>query len=75
MDKLKRWVTQYFVHLERLVAEKPDPSANEELARRFILEVLDDADTVSEVKKLNLPDDLAEASREDIRSLNRIFDG
>ena len=56
------------------MAEKPDPSANEELARRFILEVLDDADRVSEVKKLNLPDDLAEASQEDIKSLNRIVD-
>jgi hypothetical protein len=74
MDRLKLWVTRYFVHYTRLIDGKPDPSANEDMASRFALDVLDDANTVLGIKALNLPDDLSRASQEDIRALTRIFD-
>jgi hypothetical protein len=74
MVRLKLWVTRYFVHYNRLIDGKPDPSANEDIASRFVLDVLDDANTAAEIKALNLPDDLSRASQEHFRSLTRIFD-
>jgi hypothetical protein len=74
MDRLKLWVTQYFVHYSRLIAGNRNPSANEELASRFALDVLDDAGTVAGIKRLNLPGDLLQASQEDFKFLTRIFD-
>jgi hypothetical protein len=61
------------------VSGNTNPSANEDLASRFVLDVLDDdvlddAGTVAEIKKLNLPSDLLQASQEDFKSLTRIFD-
>ncbi|KAK4118722.1 hypothetical protein N657DRAFT_659464 [Parathielavia appendiculata] len=67
MEKLKRWATRYFVHYTRFIDGKPDPSANEDIASRFALDVLDDVYTVAEIQALNLPRDLSQASQEDIR--------
>ncbi len=47
------------VHTNRLYNGKPDGCVNEELGRRLVLEVLDDAETVSAIKSLHLPADLA----------------
>lgn len=69
MEKLRRWVTQYFIHLNRLAMNKSDGSINEELGRRFIVEVFEDADS----EKLKFPD-LANASQDDIKSLTDVFD-
>lgn len=67
IEKLQRWVTDYFIHESRLIYSKPDASVNEELARRFVLEVVEDK------KTLNFPN-LLEASQEDIRSLTQAFE-
>lgn len=84
MANLARWTAQYFVHDNRLATGKPDGSANEELGRRLVLEVLDDAETVSALKGLHLPADLAAAktglassssSQEHFETLTRLFDG
>ncbi|RYP21254.1 hypothetical protein DL767_009306 [Monosporascus sp. MG133] len=69
LEKLKRWVTQYFIHDNRLINNKPDGSVNEELARRFILEVFEDPNS----EKMKLPD-LAKASQDDIKSLTDVFE-
>ncbi|KAK1480204.1 SCP-like extracellular protein [Colletotrichum tamarilloi] len=69
MDKLNRWVTQYFIHANRLVMNKPDGEVNEELARRFILEVVED----KESEKLKFPD-LSIASQETIQTLTQVFE-
>jgi hypothetical protein len=84
MASLARWTAQYFVHANRLATGKPDGSVNEELGRRLVLEVLDDAETVSALKGLHLPADLAAArtslagssiSQEHFETLTRLFDG
>lgn len=65
MDRLKLWVTRYVVHYNRLIDGKPDPSANEDIASRSVLDVLDvldEGNTVAEIKALNLHDDLSRAS-------------
>ena len=67
LEKLQRWVTDYFIHENRLITNKPDASVNEELARRFVLEVVEDK------KTLNFPN-LSEVSQEDIGSLTRAFE-
>lgn len=69
MEKMKRWVTQYFIHQNRLIKYKPDASVNEELARRFILEVIEDKDSM----ELKLPD-LARANQSDIETLTKVFE-
>ncbi|KAI3540313.1 SCP-like extracellular protein [Colletotrichum abscissum] len=69
MDKLNRWVTQYFIHANRLVMNKPDGEVNEELARRFILEVVED----KESEKLKVPD-LSIASQETVQTLTQVFE-
>ncbi|OBT63851.1 hypothetical protein VE03_06582 [Pseudogymnoascus sp. 23342-1-I1] len=68
LENLKRWVTQYFVHINRLVTHKSDGSVNEELGRRFILEEVD-----VDSEKLNIPD-LDKASQDDIKALTDVFD-
>lgn len=70
MEKLRRWVTHYFIHTNRLIKNKPDSSVNEELARRFILEVIP-GDKESE--KLKLPG-LSGAGQGDIKSRTGVFD-
>ena len=84
MANLARWVAQYFVHDNRLYTGKPDGSVNEELGRRLALEVLDDAETVSALKGLHIPADLAAAktsvsgsssSLDHFKKLTRLFDG
>jgi len=45
MEKLRRWVTQYFIHTNRLAMNKNDCSINEELRRRFIVEGFEDTDS------------------------------
>ncbi|KAG7288407.1 hypothetical protein NEMBOFW57_007939 [Staphylotrichum longicolle] len=84
MANLAHWTAQYFVHDNRLATGKPDGSANEELGRRLVLEVLDDAETVSALKGLHLLADLAAAktglassssSQEHFETLTRLFDG
>jgi hypothetical protein len=69
LEKLRRWIGHYFIHLNRLAKNKNDGSVNEELARRFIVEVVQD--TASE--KLKLPD-LAKANQDDIKSLTDVFE-
>jgi hypothetical protein len=51
MEKLRRWVTQDFIHTDRVTMNKNDISINEELRRRFIVEVFDNTDS----EKLKLP--------------------
>ena len=67
MEKLQRWVTDYFIFYTQLTCGKPDASLNKELARRFVLEVVEDKET------LNFPN-LLEASQDDIRSLTQAFE-
>ncbi|RYO97489.1 hypothetical protein DL765_011185 [Monosporascus sp. GIB2] len=69
LGKLRRWVTQYFIHQNRLIHNKPDSSVNEEVARRFILEVFEDPNS----EKLKLPD-IAKASQDDITPLTDVFE-
>ncbi|KAJ0334307.1 hypothetical protein COL5a_000359 [Colletotrichum fioriniae] len=69
MEKLNRWVTKYFIHANRLVTNKPDGEVNEELARRFLLEVVED----KESEKLKFPD-LSTASQETIQTLTQVFE-
>ncbi|KAI4597530.1 hypothetical protein KJ359_004232 [Pestalotiopsis sp. 9143b] len=69
MAKLRRWVAGYFVHYLRLAANKPDMTVNNELGRRFILEVVES----KELEALQLSD-LAKATQDDIKSLTGIFD-
>ncbi|KAK7435634.1 SCP-like extracellular protein [Colletotrichum acutatum] len=69
MDKLNRWVTKYFIHANRLVMNKPDGEINEELARRFILEVIEDRES----EKLKIPD-LSVTSQETIQALTQVFE-
>ena len=82
MANLTRWVAQYFVHTNRLYTGKLDGSVNEELGRRLVIEVLDDAEVVSAIKSLHLPADLAAAktspsgsgsSQEHFEALTRLF--
>ncbi|KFY42557.1 hypothetical protein V494_02357 [Pseudogymnoascus sp. VKM F-4513 (FW-928)] len=68
LENLKRWVTQYFVHLDRIVTSKSDGSVNDELGRRFIIEEVD-----VDSEKLNIPD-LEKASQDDIKALTNVFD-
>ncbi|GJC87652.1 hypothetical protein ColLi_10490 [Colletotrichum liriopes] len=69
MDRLTRWVAEYLVHVNRLVNKKLDGSANDEIARRFVLEVVE----TTELRGLGLFD-LSTASQVDIESLVRIFE-
>ncbi|OHW98463.1 hypothetical protein CSPAE12_02882 [Colletotrichum incanum] len=69
MDRLKRWVAEYLVHINRLAIEKLDGSVNDELARRFVLEVVE----TTELQKFGLFN-LSAASQVDIKSLVRIFE-
>ncbi|KAL3954475.1 hypothetical protein ACCO45_010038 [Purpureocillium lilacinum] len=67
---LEQWITNYYVHLHRFPwfgtqgerCQKTDGSANEEISRRFRIEVLEDKDT------MNFPT-LAGASHETIQAL------
>jgi hypothetical protein len=68
LENLRRWVTQYFVHLNRLATNKSDSSVNEELGRRFILEEVD-----VDLEKINVPD-FDNASQDDIKALTNVFD-
>ena len=67
LENLKRWVTQYSVHLNRLATNKSDGPVNEELESRFILQDVD-VDT----EKLDIPD-LDKASQDDIKTLTKVF--
>lgn len=69
MDKLNRWVSQYFIHIGRLIKENPDGTVNEELGRRFICEVIEGR----ELEELHLVD-LSKASQDSIKSLVGIFE-
>lgn len=69
MDKLQRWVTQYFIHENRLIHGNTDTSVNDELGRRFILEVIEDRES----GKLDFPD-LTKATQNDIKSLTASFE-
>ncbi|KZL78235.1 hypothetical protein CT0861_07880 [Colletotrichum tofieldiae] len=69
MDRLTRWVAEYLVHVNRLVNKKLDGSVNDEIARRFVLEVVE----TTELRELGLFD-LSTASQVDIESLVRIFE-
>jgi hypothetical protein len=68
MDKLRRWVSHYFIHYIRLMEGKVEGTVNEELGRRFILEVADDSSS----EKLQPPDP-ERASQDDIKSLTGVF--
>ncbi|OBT80372.1 hypothetical protein VF21_00740 [Pseudogymnoascus sp. 05NY08] len=68
LENLRRWVTQYFVHLNRLATNSSDSSVNEELGRRFILEEVD-----VDLEKINVPD-LDKASQDDIKALTNVFE-
>lgn len=72
LEKMKRWVTQYLVHVGRLASNKPDASVTEEMARRFAVDVVEDRDGYSEA--LRCHPDLEGASQEDIKSLVEIFE-
>jgi hypothetical protein len=68
MEKLERWVTRYFVYWTRFFTNKPDTTIKDELARRFVIEVID-----VEPERLAIPD-LHKASLEDIKALGSIFE-
>ncbi|KAK1767499.1 hypothetical protein QBC33DRAFT_586891 [Phialemonium atrogriseum] len=69
LEKLRRWVVQYFIYYNYLATNKNDSSVNDELGRRYIVEVLEDTDS----EKLKFPD-LARASQDDIKSLTHVFE-
>lgn len=69
LARLRHWVADYFIHYLRLMANKPDMTVNNELGRRFVLEVVES----KELEALQLPD-LAKATQDDIKSLTGIFD-
>ncbi|KAK2777867.1 hypothetical protein CKAH01_11913 [Colletotrichum kahawae] len=70
LQKLNLWITRYFIHVNRLIKNKPDGQINEELARRFVLEVVEN----KALEDLKLPNLSADTSQQDIQSLTRIFD-
>ncbi|KAH8203192.1 hypothetical protein TruAng_002597 [Truncatella angustata] len=69
LEKLNRWVAKYVVHYPRLMQGRTDTTVEDELARRFILEIVDN----KELEDLQLPD-MAKASQDDIKSLTSIFE-
>ncbi|KAF4928151.1 hypothetical protein CGCVW01_v002057 [Colletotrichum viniferum] len=71
LQKFNRWVTQYFIHLNQLLKNKPNGEINKELARRFILEVVEN----KALKDLNLPNLSADTPQQDVQSLTQIFEG
>ena len=70
IEKLHRWVTQYWIHINRFQdvgakgekTQKSNGSVNDEVARRFRIEVIEDKEDLS------LPN-LKDATREDIKAL------
>ncbi|KAL0936260.1 uncharacterized protein CTRU02_208475 [Colletotrichum truncatum] len=74
VERLKRWVVSYYVHSTRfpswgargIAQQKTDGSVNDELGRRFRLEVLEDKD------RLNFPS-LENASHDDVSKLCKHF--
>lgn len=71
LQKFNRWATQYFIHLNQLLKNKPNGEINKELARRFILEVVEN----KALKDLNLPNLSADTPQQDVQSLTQIFEG
>jgi hypothetical protein len=69
MEKMQKWVTQYYLHYNRFCRwgergfenEKTDGRSNDELARRFRIELIED-------KELDIPD-LQNATPENIERL------
>ncbi|KAJ0344384.1 hypothetical protein KNSL1_009416 [Colletotrichum chrysophilum] len=70
LKKLNRWITQYFIHGNRLIKNKPNGEINEELARRFVLEPVENK-TLEDLKLLNLSED---TSQRDMQSLTQVFE-
>ncbi|KAI8253298.1 hypothetical protein K4K58_007254 [Colletotrichum sp. SAR11_239] len=70
LQKLNRWITQYFIHGNRLIKNKPNGEINEELARRFVLEPVENQ-TLEDLKLLNLSED---TSQRDMQSLTQVFE-
>lgn len=68
MENLRRWVTRYFVYLNRLTTNKSDGSVNDKLGRRFIIEKVD-----VDSEKLSIPD-LNKASQDNIKAPTNVFD-
>ncbi|KAH6871194.1 hypothetical protein B0T10DRAFT_500725, partial [Thelonectria olida] len=66
MEKMQKWVTQYYLHHNRfrkwgekgLENEKPDGSVNDELARRFRVELIEDRELDIPLLKNATPGDL-----------------
>ncbi|KAF5512787.1 hypothetical protein CGCA056_v011926 [Colletotrichum aenigma] len=71
LQKFNRWVTQYIIHLNQLIKNKPNGEINKELARRFILEVVEN----KALKDLNLPNLSVDTPQQDVQSLTQIFEG
>ncbi|KAF6824879.1 hypothetical protein CMUS01_10055 [Colletotrichum musicola] len=72
LEKMKRWVTQYLIHIDRLRNNKPDASVTEKMARRFVLDVVEDRGGYSEA--LRRHPDLTGTSQQDIKLLVNIFE-
>lgn len=75
VQNLERWVSQFYIHQNRtpfwgdkgVKGFKPNGAINEELGRRFRIEV------VEEASRLNFPD-LTAISTQDAQSLSTVFD-
>lgn len=74
IEQLERWMTRHYLHISRfpmwegrkLARPKPDGTLNEELARRFRIEVIEDKD------KLDFPS-LEDATFENIKDSSRVL--
>lgn len=71
MDRLTRWVAEYFVHENRLATGKSDGSVNAEVGRRFVLDVVEASENAAPVLKEH--PDLSRAGQEDINALTAVF--
>ncbi|KAL2136240.1 hypothetical protein VTI74DRAFT_4673 [Chaetomium olivicolor] len=69
LDKLHRWVSRYFIHYERMGKDLPNGTIDDELGRRFALEVVD-----VDPERVTLPNDLTKATQEDIKALDAVFE-
>ncbi|KAJ0336073.1 hypothetical protein COL922a_008403 [Colletotrichum nupharicola] len=70
LQKLNLWIARYFIHGNRLIKNKPNSEINDELARRFILEVVEN----KALNDLNLPNLSANTPQQHIQSLAQIFE-
>lgn len=68
LDKMRRWVTHYLVHINRLILGKSDTSVANEISRRFAVDIIEDQGVLR-----NYPN-LMGASQDDIKSLVNIFE-